>query len=81
MSTLLTPDGYRSRVTDSVVTKALSAMPTVVIEGPKGCGKTWTGRRFARSEVQFDRDINARRLVSVVPDALLAGSKPRLLDE
>lgn len=56
-------------------------MPAVVIEGPKGCGKTWTGRRFARSEVLFDRDVNARRSVSVVPGYVLDGSEPRLLDE
>ena len=56
-------------------------MPTVVIEGPKGCGKTWTGRKFARSEVLFDRDLNARRTVSIVPGLILDGPEPRLLDE
>ena len=56
-------------------------MPAVVIEGPKGCGKTWTGCNFARSEVLFDRDLNARRSVSVVPGLVLDGEEPRLLDE
>lgn len=49
MDEMLTPAGYRPRVTDTVVAKALSVMPAVVIEGPKGCGKTWTGRSCARS--------------------------------
>ncbi|MCY3950434.1 MAG: DUF4143 domain-containing protein [Acidimicrobiaceae bacterium] len=77
----LEPSGYAARVTDAAVAAALEAMPTVVIEGPKGCGKTWTGRRFARSEVLFDRDLNARRSVSVAPGLALEGPEPRLLDE
>lgn len=81
MPVTLTPDGYRKRVTDTVVARALAAMPAVVIEGPKGCGKTWTGRNFARSEVLFDRDLNARRSVSLVPGLALEGDEPRLLDE
>ena len=81
MSDTLEPDGYRPRVTDSAVAGALATMPTVVIEGPKGCGKTWTGRKFARSEVLFDRDLDARRSVSIVPGLVLDGPEPRLLDE
>ncbi len=81
MPVTLTPDGYRKRVTDAVVARALAAMPAVVIEGPKGCGKTWTGRNFARSEVLFDRDLNARRSVALVPGLTLEGEEPRLLDE
>ena len=56
-------------------------MPNVVIERPKGCGKSWTGRKCARSEVLFDRDLNARRTVSIVPGLVLGGPEPRLLDE
>ena len=81
MTATLTPDGYRRRAADVLVARALEAMPTVVIEGPKGCGKTWTGRHFARSEVLFDRDVNARRSVAVVPGLVLEGDEPRLLDE
>ena len=81
MSDTLEPDDYRPRVTDSAVERALAAMPTIVIEGPKGCGKTWTGRKFARSEVLFDRDLDARRSVSIVPGLVLDGPEPRLLDE
>ena len=81
MPVTLTPDGYRRRATDAEVERALAAMPAVVIEGPKGCGKTWTGRNFARSEVLFDRDLNARRSVSLVEGLVLEGEEPRLLDE
>ena len=81
MSVTLTPDGYRKRATDVEVERALGAMPAVVIEGPRGCGKTWTGRNFARSEVLFDGDLNARRSVSLAPSLVLEGEEPRLLDE
>ena len=81
MPVTLTPGGYRRRATDTEVERALAAMPAVVIEGPKGCGKTWTGRNFARSEVLFDRDLNARRSASLVPGLVLEGEEPRLLDE
>ena len=81
MPATLKPDGYRKRATDSEVDRALATMPTVVIEGPKSCGKTWTGRSFARSEVLFDRDLNARRSVALVPGLVLEGEEPRLLDE
>ena len=77
----LTPNGYRRRATDVAIGRALAAMPAVVIEGPKGCGKTWTGRNFARSEVLFDGDLNARRSVSLAPGLVLEGAEPRLLDE
>lgn len=81
MPVTLTPDGYRRRTTDVEVERTLAAMPAVMIEGPKGCGKTWTGRNFARSEVLFDRDLNARRSVSLVAGLVLEGEEPRLLDE
>ena len=81
MSDTLKPSGYTARVTDPAVAASLGAMPTVVIEGPRGCGKTWTGRRFARSEVLFDRDLNARRSAAVTPGLVLEGPEPRLLDE
>ena len=81
MSGFLTPAGYRPRITESAVGEALSYMPTVVIEGPKGCGKTWLARHFARSEVLFDQDIDARTSVSVAPGRILQGEEPRLLDE
>ena len=81
METTLTPDGYRPRVADSVIAEALARMPAVVVEGPRGCGKTWAARNAARSEVLFDGDVNARTLAVVAPHLVLDGAEPRLLDE
>jgi hypothetical protein len=40
----LTPDGYRERLADAVVGRYLEQFGVVLIEGPKWCGKTWTGQ-------------------------------------
>ena len=74
------PD-YLDRVVDSEVATALASSPAVVIEGPRGCGKTWTGQRFARSEVFLDGSEALRMAAEVDPDSILAGEEPRLLDE
>ena len=37
------PEGYRSRLVDGMVEESLRSFGGVVIEGPRGCGKTWTG--------------------------------------
>ncbi|MYG87502.1 MAG: hypothetical protein F4190_03100 [Acidimicrobiales bacterium] len=67
----LTPVGYRPRVVDGLIAEQLRTMGAVVLEGPKGCGKTWTGLRHARSVVRFDADASARGLAAISPDAVL----------
>ena len=81
MADLLTPSGYMPRIADREVERALRASPAVVIEGPRACGKTWTGRRHARSEVPFDAVFENRLAAQIAPRELLDGPVPRLLDE
>ena len=71
---------YRPRVVDAELAASLEAAGAVVIEGPKACGKTETGRRLARSEVRIDTTA-ARQAFAVSPALLLEGASPRLLDE
>lgn len=52
-----------------------------MIEGPKACGKTETGRQQANSEVLLDVDEEARRAVEIDPSLILNGETPRLIDE
>ena len=79
---IATPDPkYLDRVVDSEVAEALASAPAVLIEGPRGCGKTWTGRRFSRSEVVLDESEEMRLAASVDPGSILEGPEPRLLDE
>lgn len=74
-------DDYRPRIADRLLASRLHSMPTVVIEGPRACGKTATARQQALSEVLFDTDSAARRLAGLSPDLVLDGREPRLLDE
>ncbi len=76
-----TDSRYLDRVVDSEVAAALTSAPAVLIEGPRGCGKTWTGRRFARSEVVLDGSEAMRLAAEVDPASILEGPEPRLLDE
>ena len=77
----LTPEGYLPRVVDQELQFALRSAPAVVIEGPRACGKTWTARGFARSEVAIDDSDDVRLAVAMDPVAILQGDTPRLLDE
>ena len=74
-------DWYMPRVVDAQLQTALRASPAVVLEGPRACGKTSTGRAQARSEVMFGSDPSARLAAQVDPVEILAGPEPRLLDE
>jgi len=78
---ILAPEGYRPRIADRAVADRLASVGAVLVEGPKGCGKTWTALRHARSAARLDADAAARRLAAVNPQAVLRGDAPRLLDE
>lgn len=77
----LTPAGYVPRVVDDEMRRALAAMPAVLVEGPRACGKTWTGRRFAGSVVYLDDRAGAALEAGMDPASILDGPAPRLLDE
>ena len=77
----IAPDGYLRRVVDDEMGRALRAMPAVVVEGPRACGKTWTGRRFANSAVYLDERASDALAAGMDPATILDGTPPRLLDE
>ena len=72
---------YRGRVVDAEVPVALQSARAVLIEGPKGCGKTWTGQRFAQSEMLIEERPDLWDIATQIPELLLDGATPRLLDE
>ena len=72
--------GYLSRVAGRDVESALRRRGAVLIEGVRGCGKTWLARHFARSEARLD-DEAMLLLASSDPAEVLKGPAPRLLDE
>lgn len=72
---------YRRRVVDAELSEVLRYPGAVLLEGPRACGKSATGRRHARSSVQLDVDPDALRLAELDPGRLLAGERPRFIDE
>ncbi|MYE65812.1 MAG: ATP-binding protein [Acidimicrobiaceae bacterium] len=75
------PAGYMPRVVDQQMVDSLRSSPAVAVEGPRACGKTWTGRRFANSVVRFDALPSTSIELEADPAAFLVGDTPRLLDE
>ncbi len=69
---------FQERVADGILTQNLEALGAVLIEGIRGCGKTETARRAARSEVRLDVDTSAIRMVQIDPALILDGANPRL---
>lgn len=77
----IAPEGYLPRVVDGEMQRALRTVPAVLVEGPRACGKTWTGRRFAGSAAYLDQRAGAALDAGMDPAAALEGATPRLLDE
>lgn len=72
---------YSKRLVDKALQEALESTGAVLIEGPRGCGKTSTGKQFSNSFVSLDTDENALKLATLEPLAVLAGPSPKLIDE
>ncbi len=76
---MASPD-YRQRVVDTVLDSFLMELPAVLLDGPKGVGKTTTALRRARTVRRFDR-TDDRFLAEADDDWAIDGKRPVLLDE
>lgn len=76
---------YKKRILDDKIERYLKLFGAVIIEGPKYCGKTWAGRKHARSEallyVTTGESSNIVELAKISPKTILEGEKPKLIDE
>ena len=75
---------YYQRVSDKVLAEHLESKGAVLIEGPKWCGKTTSGKHLAKSFIDMDRpDMTEQyqQLARLKPEALLEGDVPHLIDE
>lgn len=72
---------YLSRTVDSLLSESLESMGAVLVEGPRGCGKTSTAMQQAGSHIRLDRSPNAVELAELNPIEILQGETPRLIDE
>jgi predicted AAA+ superfamily ATPase len=78
---LMSSRPYIPRVVDAELKRRLAAAGAVLVEGPKGCGKTSTALQAAASHVFLDVDTSAREAAALDPSLILAGDVPRLIDE
>ena len=75
---------YRTRIADDILRLKLSAMGAVLVEGSKWCGKTTTCERQAASILYMAdplRKAENLKLAEMDIGKLLAGARPRLIDE
>ncbi len=75
---------YISRIADSLLSLKLEAFGATLIVGPKGCGKTTTAKRQARSFIELQDEDKREGYLAVAasqPSRLLLGDNPRLIDE
>ena len=75
---------YKNRIADQLLSDKLEAMGAVLIEGPKGCGKTTTAEQQAGSVIYMDDPENGeqyKQLAQTNIRMLLTGQTPRLIDE
>lgn len=72
---------YLPRQADRELAARLRATGAVLVEGPRGCGKTQTALQAAQSAVRLDRDDAARTAGKLDATLLLDGERPRLIDE
>lgn len=75
---------YLPRITDQLLKDRLEAKGAVLIQGPKWCGKTTTGKIHAKSFIEIDQPELTKQyqtMAEVSPRQLLEGETPRLIDE
>ena len=71
---------YRKRIIENILEKKLQSSGAVLVVGPKWCGKTTLAKRYAKTVVNVDSSENLK-LAELMPEALLEGKSPCLLDE
>ncbi len=81
---MLTPEGYKKRLSETKFDEYLETFGAVCIEGPKYCGKTWMARGRANSAAFIgnpENNFQTRTMAQISPDLVLKGELPRLIDE
>ena len=75
---------YYKRIADSILDFKINTFGAVLIVGPKWCGKTTTASKFSNSSLKLESIPNKESIIEtarVIPQVLLEGEKPRLIDE
>lgn len=81
---MLKQKGYRNRLIDAEIVRALEVFGAVCVEGPKWCGKTWAALNAAQSVYYVGSpagNFQNRHLAEIDPMLALQGESPHLIDE
>lgn len=73
-------DGYRRRIIDSELDALFGSLPAVLLDGPKGVGKTATAVERCVTQRRLDRPAEAA-IVAAEPEVIAADARPVLIDE
>ena len=76
----LTKKNYKTRLVDEKIEKYLKIFGSILIEGPKWCGKTWTSLNHANS-VSYVTDKDVKFLAETNPKYIFDNNRPQLIDE
>ena len=66
---------YRPRIADAELAELLAASGAVLLEGARAVGKTATAMQASASHVLLDIDLDAQRMMSIDPAAVLTGTR------
>jgi hypothetical protein len=75
---------YLPRLVEPEITKQMKAMGCVVIDGPKWCGKSTTGERFAKTIIKLQKkEVFQKYKTFTTTDSslLFEGERPIMFDE
>lgn len=71
---------YKKRLVDKQIETYLNVFGAILIEGPKWCGKTWTGLYHSNS-VSYVTQKSVKEIAEVNPAYIFSDDKPQLIDE
>ena len=71
---------YRRRAIDDELDEFLGGMPAILLDGPKGVGKTATGEQRAKTVIRLDIPSQLQ-IAQADPDGILDAVSPILIDE
>jgi predicted AAA+ superfamily ATPase len=72
---------YKLRLIDEKIGKKLKSTGGILLKGARYCGKTTTAQFHAASVVRFDASEQIREQATLMPQVVLQGETPRLIDE
>ncbi len=72
--------GYQRRIVDAELDQLLPHLPAILLDGPKGVGKTSTATQRCASERRLDHEAT-RVVVAADPTVIANDPRPLLLDE